>query len=78
MGLKEQPKIYVHANMDHSKYEKKSSMTKVTKQLSHGMSIDMPTLHIRMVLKNHQQWDMAAQFRNAALPGENRITVNRG
>lgn len=42
------------------------------------MSIDMPTLHIRMVLKNHQQWDMAAQFRKAALPGENRITVNRG
>lgn len=37
----------------------------------------MPTPHISMVLKTPKQWDMAAQFRNSALPSENRVMVNR-
>lgn len=49
----------------------------LTKRLSHGISIDMPTPHTSMVLKNPKQWKMAAQLRNSALPGENRIMVQQ-
>lgn len=37
----------------------------------------MTTPCIIIVLKNLKQWDMAGQFRNSALPGENSEQMNQ-